>query len=94
MEKIIVEKEIEKNIEKNLRAELSSIHLSSNERMQVIIAWELKRIADLLEKARRMNEKNIRINKAYRRFEMKKLRGIHKRLKHIKNTSSIDYSMA
>ena len=50
MEKTIVKKEIEKNIEKNLRAELSSIHLSSNERMQVIMAWELKRIADVLEK--------------------------------------------
>ena len=53
MEKTIVKKEIEKNIEKNLRAELSSIHLSSNERMQVIIAWESKRIADALEDIRK-----------------------------------------
>jgi len=85
--------EIETGIQKFLLADLGK-YLDKETRAQVIIAWELKRIADLLEKARRMDEKNIRINKAYRRLEMKKLRGIHRRLKHIKNTSSIDYSMA
>jgi len=73
--------EIETGIQKFLLADLGK-YLDKETRAQVIIAWELKRIAD------------IRINKAYRRLEMKKLRGIHRRLKHIKNTSSIDYSMA
>jgi len=50
--------EIEKNIRKSLLADMQK-YLTEEARVQVIIAWELQRIADALEKIANCEHKGV-----------------------------------